>query len=500
MAKSIIIVGAGIAGLSAGFYARLNGYGATVLEMHNIPGGLCTAWSRQGYTWDISMHLLTGSKSGSFHQMWRELGVVQSRRFEYHRSLLRVEDGGNCVDFCADPRRLEEQLLAISPADATRSREFVRLFGGRGVIGLMPLDAAGTSGAMAKLRMVFAMLPLLGTFRKYGRMTLREFADGFQDPFLRTAIPFAVDHPGWPMPGYPMMGMLGFLSAGLTEAGVPIGGSQQVVDDLADRFQRLGGELRCRCKVTEVIVEQDRARGVRLEDGTEQRADVVLWAADGHTLLFDLLGERYLSDELRTRYREWTPVRSMVHIMLGLARDMSREPCRLMFKVDQPIMVGATPFPWLYFIHHAFDPTSAPPGKTAAEVWFDTEYDYWEKLYQDRAAYEAEKQRIADETIAALDRRWPGLAADVEVVDVPTPATYQRDTGNWRGSPDGWYITTKNMGAAPILTLPGLQGLYMAGQWTAPFTGTVIAALTGRQAVQLLCRADGKRFRTTAVA
>ncbi len=41
--KSIVIVGAGMAGLSAGFYARMNGYKATILEMHSIPGGLCTA-------------------------------------------------------------------------------------------------------------------------------------------------------------------------------------------------------------------------------------------------------------------------------------------------------------------------------------------------------------------------------------------------------------------------------------------------------------------------
>lgn len=497
MAQSVIIVGAGIAGLSAGCYARMNGYRTTIFEMHNIPGGLCTAWTRKGYTWDISMHLLTGSRSGSLHEMWRELGAVQHRKFVYHDVLTRVEDGDTSVDFCADTQKLEEQMLAISAADTERIREFIRIFGGRSIIGLLPLDAPGTGGGLSALKMLFAMLPLLGMFRKYGKMTLREFSDGFRDPFLRAAIPFILDHPGWPMPGYPMMGVTGFRTSALTESGVPIGGSKQVIEDIADRYQRLGGEVHYRCKVTELIVEGDRTCGIRLEDGTEHRADIVLWAADGHTLLFDLLGGRYLSDELRTRYREWQVVRPMVHVMLGLTRDMSKEPCRLTFKIDKPITVGETEFPWIYFMHHGFDTTSAPQGKTAAEVWYDTEYDYWAKLYQDKPAYEAEKQRIADETIAALDTRWPGLAADVEVVDVPTPATYHRFTGNWQGSVDGWYITPDNMGKPAILTLPGLPGLYMAGQWTAPFTGTVIAALTGRQAVQLLCKADRKKFQTT---
>jgi phytoene dehydrogenase-like protein len=299
------------------------------------------------------------------------------------------------------------------------------------------------------------------------------------------------------MPDYPMMGVMGFLAAAGTEAGVPIGGSRQVINAIADRYQWLGGQAHYHCKVKELIVENDRACGVRLNGGTEQRADIVVWAADGHTLLFDMLGGRYLSDELRARYQEWTPVKPMVHVMLGVARDLSQEPCRLVFKIDKPIAIAGKEFPWLSFLHHGFDPTSAPPGKTAAEVWYDTEYAYWEELYQDRPAYEAEKQRIANETIAALDKRWPGLAAEVEVVDVPTPATYHRYTGNWQGSPDGWYITPKNMGSRAILTLPGLHNLYMAGQWTAPFTGTVMAALTGRQAVQLRCRAEGKPFHTT---
>jgi phytoene dehydrogenase-like protein len=124
--------------------------------------------------------------------------------------------------------------------------------------------------------------------------------------------------------------------------------------------------------------------------------------------------------------------------------------------------------------------------------------DYWEALAQDRPAYEAEKKRIADATIAALDHRWPGFASQIEVVDVPTPATYVRYTGNWQGSPDGWYITPENMKTrAALRTLPGLSGLHMVGQWTAPFTGAVLAALSGRQLIQLLCRQNKTAFVTS---
>ena len=65
MEKRMVIIGAGIAGLSSGCYALMNGYKTTIFEMHTVPGGLCTAWKRKGYTFDISMHMLTGSAGGA---------------------------------------------------------------------------------------------------------------------------------------------------------------------------------------------------------------------------------------------------------------------------------------------------------------------------------------------------------------------------------------------------------------------------------------------------
>jgi hypothetical protein len=96
-----------------------------------------------------------------------------------------------------------------------------------------------------------------------------------------------------------------------------------------------------------------------------------------------------------------------------------------------------------------------------------------------------------------MDKRWPGFASQVEVVDVPTPATYVHYTGNWQASPDGWYITPENMTKQGVEhSLPGLSGLHMVGQWTGPFSGTVLAALSGWQLIQLLCERSGGPFVT----
>jgi protoporphyrinogen oxidase len=59
MAKKVDIIGAGIAGLSAGCYLQMDGYDAEIFELHDKkPGGLYTSWKRRDYTIDGFIHWL----------------------------------------------------------------------------------------------------------------------------------------------------------------------------------------------------------------------------------------------------------------------------------------------------------------------------------------------------------------------------------------------------------------------------------------------------------
>jgi phytoene dehydrogenase-like protein len=497
MEKRVIIVGAGISGLSAGCYARMNDYQTSIYEMHDIPGGLCTAWERKGYKFDISMHMLTGSVSGPFHRMWEELGIPARFKFHFHDQVSVVEGMGKRLVFHTDRDKFEKELLAISPDDAGLIREFTRLIFGPDMMKAVTLKPKELRHIGDSIKTMLAILPLFGTFGKYRRQTIQEFAARFEDPFLREAIRFLIDAPGWPMMQFPMVALAGFVKSSVLEAGTPLGGSQQVVYHLAERFRQLGGELHLDSKVKELIIDQNRVTGIVLEDGTRKEADEVIWAGDGHTLIYGILGGKYVNEKINRMYGQWIPVKPIVHVMMGVKRDLSGEPHSIIFEMDEPITIAGREHRWLTVLHYCFDKSRAPEGKSAVEVWYDSAYDYWEELSKNRPAYKAEKKRIADFTVKQLEKRWPGFASDIEVIDVPTPATYHRYTGNWQGSPDGWYITPDNMrDSEPVRTLPGVEGLQMVGQWTAPFTGTVIAALTGRQAVQMMCHRDGRKFRS----
>jgi phytoene dehydrogenase-like protein len=500
MKKDILIVGSGISGLSAGCYAQMNGYNTAIFEMHDIPGGLCTAWERKGYNFDISMHMLTGSVSGPFHRMWEELGVVQKFKFHFHDHINHVEGMGKKLHFSTDRNRLEQEMTAISPADSALIKKFVRLLFGPDMMNAASLKPQKLSNIFDKLKTFTAILPLIGVFGRYKDETIQQFASRFRDPFLQQAVRFIIDAPGWPMIGFPMVAMAGFVKNGVTEAGTPIGGSQQVINHLAALYEQLGGKVHYKTRVSALQLEGDRVTGIETEKGEKHHAGQVIWAGDGHTLIFDMLGGRYMDDRLKKMYETWIPVKPIVHVMLGVDMDLSKEPHRIIFEAGEPVTIAGKEHRWLTVVHHCFDKTMAPEGKSAVEVWYDTEYEYWLELRKNMKAYKAEKKRIADYSIAQLEKRWPGFAAKVEVVDVPTPATYHRYTGTWKGSPDGWYITPENMRMQePLRTLPGLSGLQMVGQWTAPFTGTVMASLTGRQAIQLLCKSDRKRFRASRV-
>ncbi len=112
MAKKVRIIGAGVAGLSAGCYLQMNGYDTEIHEMHSLAGGLCTAWKRKGYTIDFCIHWLVGSSPADpFYRLWNELIDLNQVRFVNPEEYLRVEDRrGNRIRVFADIDRLEKEL------------------------------------------------------------------------------------------------------------------------------------------------------------------------------------------------------------------------------------------------------------------------------------------------------------------------------------------------------------------------------------------------------
>jgi phytoene dehydrogenase-like protein len=491
MGKSIAIIGAGIAGLAAGCYAQMNGYRTHLFEMHSKPGGLCTAWQREGYTFDSCIHHLAGSgPTSSLHRIWRELGALQGKEVLFRESFAQVEDAdGRTFIVYVDPDRLEAHMKELSPADAeaieayaNAVRRFAR-FEFFLVLTAKPWEMVG-------------MLPHLPLMIKWGKVTLEEYAQRFTDPFLQRAFPYIQ----YDIPGVPAMANLAFLAeCHKRRSGWPVGGSLAFAQAIADRYTELGGELHYRSRVGKVLVEDDRAVGVRLVDGAEHRADIVVSAADGHATIFDMLEGKYVDDRLH-RYYDAAPESQVMncYVFLGVARDLSREPHMLTLLLEQPMEAMGRTFGRLDVELYSAETGLAPEGRTAVKVNLEAGYPFWKDLYADRARYDEEKERVAKAVIERLEQRFSGLNEGIEAVDVATPVTIERYTGNYHGF-QAWGVPGAgllDMAKGLCKTLPGLDNFYMVGQWALANIGISTVAVAARKLAEEICKRDGKRFVT----
>lgn len=495
--KSIIIIGAGIAGLAAGCYARMNGYNAKVFELHDLPGGLCTAWERRGYIFDGCIHYLFGSGEGQpFHSMWRELGAVQNRPMIHHREYQRITDGIYTLTLHTDPDLLQRHMLEISPDDAPRIKALcagIRLF--------TTFDMSAMYKKPKALMSIWdwrdfgtTMLPYLMPMLKWATLSAGEFAQQFKHPFLRKAIAQIFSWEEAPV----MMGLSLLASMHTGNAGFPVGGSLEFARAIEKRFLDLGGEIVYKAQVEKIKVEDHKAVGVRLYNDEVHHADAVISACDGRGTLFDMLDGAYLSKNLRRMYDGHMLTHSMMQVSLGVRRDLSAEPHWVTHLLKEPVLVAGEARHEIGVKHYCFDKSLAPAGKSVIEVIVRSDYAYWQRIYG-RRLYDTEQTQVSGIIVDHLERWHPGIKKDIEVVDEATPLSYERYTGNWLGSTCGWLLTKETM---PMLiqgvpkSLPGLANFYMAGQWVEPGGSVPLAAASGRNVVQLLCAQDGKPFRS----
>lgn len=497
--KTLIIIGAGLAGLSTGCYAQMNGYRSHIFEHHSQPGGVAAAWQRGDYFIDGGIHFVMGHRPGTkLHEIYRQLGVVPANRFVDLTSYGRFihEPSGQDLLLSDDLDQWDNALKSLSPADAQIIDELIA--GGRAMQGL-DMSELGLGkppelmGVLDQLKDMWAMRGLLRYMVGKYNQPVEDYVRKVRDPVLRACIQrlFLPQ-----VPVYFLFMLLALLADG--QMGLIEGGSHDFVRAIEKRYNTLGGQITYRTTVDKILVENDRAVGVRLADGSEHHADAVVSAADGRSTIFQMLGGRYVNSKIRSRYSTWKTFDPLLMISYGVAFEFPDEPPFATILLEEPPTIGSHRVDGMMVRTFNYSPRFSPPGKTVVQVEMETEWEHWYNLQEkDRARYDAEKERIATETLQRLETHYPGISAHVEVTDVSTPYTTWRYTLNHKGAWEGWLMTPEAIRTYIERTLPGLSNFYMAGQWVMPGGGVPPCLYSGRHAVQLLCRQDGKPFSTT---
>jgi phytoene desaturase len=188
--KSLIIIGAGIAGLSAGCYGQMNGYRTCIVEHHSEPGGVATAWANGSYLIDGGIHYLMGHKPGqACYEIYRQLGIFQNRRYPDLDTFVRFTDEvtGRQISFTHDLDRLERDLKNLAPADAKIIDGFIagaKAMRRADLFGLMGTPPE-LMGMLGPLKQLWGMRRVLRYFGPEFNRPMEQYARSVQSPELR---------------------------------------------------------------------------------------------------------------------------------------------------------------------------------------------------------------------------------------------------------------------------------------------------------------------------
>ncbi|MEZ4451275.1 MAG: NAD(P)/FAD-dependent oxidoreductase [Nannocystaceae bacterium] len=482
---SILIIGGGLAGLSTGCYALANGWETTIVEHNLALGGVCTAWHRGPYTVDGCIHWLTG---GPFSKIYEELQIVPPvaiRPLTEFATIRSARDGWS-VTVRADLQGFAGDLKALAPEDGAAIDEMIAVASRVPEIA-PPIESPPELTSLgAQLRMLWDMRHELGTFARHRGTVGAWVSEHFKSPAARTALLGLVPPEA---PALFLLMMLGYLERGWLSR--PVGGTGAFRDALVARYAALGGACRVDSTVDEVLVERDRAVGVRLDDGTILRGDLVVSTSSAPETVLRLLGGRYGADELRERMDTWKLFDPIVLASWGVARSLADAPQTLsVSEVDGRVLGGRAVDRFTVRVYND-EPSIAPPGHTVVQMLVNTDYEWWATR---GVRYGDAKAEFARAALELLDPHFPGIADDVRMTDVATPITYWRSARTWRGAFEGWMPSADNFRTHVAKSLPGLRGFYMAGQWVEPGGGVPTALMSGRQLVQILCDAADRPF------
>ena len=477
--SKIVIVGGGVAGLTAGIYARMNGYEAVIYEKHNIPGGNLTGWSRGLYHIDNCVHWLTGTNPVTHeHRIWTDTGALGGVDIIRQDALYTFEQNGKTLSLSRDVNRLHRDMLTLSPQDMKQIDSFIKAINAAKT--LLGISAKNNDKICSSPELI-ASLPIL---MKYHQLTTHELSLRFHHPVIRGFIRCL-------FPRY--FGALGLLVALATfcsdNGGVPAGGSLQMARRMAERFRSLGGELHGGRSVREVQIYGNRAVSVRLDDGCIVPADEVILAVDPKIAFGSMLDDIYMPEWLKKLYDD-PEVRRFSSFHCAYACDMPQLP----FHGDRIIEIPSElpePMRYRYLILRGYshEPDFAPEGKSLLQTMHylsEEQCRHFISLKEDPGAYHRHKENIERGIAEMIAIHFPELKGKLRCIDTWSPATYRRFTGADVGSYMGFVFPPKRNPMFMNGRIKGLVNVQLATQWQQAPGGLPVAAKAGEAAIKAI--------------
>ena len=476
MAK-IVIVGGGVAGLSTGIYSAMAGHRVTVCERHRLPGGNLTGWKRRGCMIDNCIHWLTGTNPVTdTYRMWVELGALGNVKIKRPESLYTYSDGEKSMSLCRDLDALERKMLFRSPEDRGRTKSLmraIRLTQTVCGIGGSSHDRSATTGDYLKV------LPFLG---KYAFLSTGELADSFKSELIRGFLRSLL---GDEFSSLALIFVFAHFTAG--NADLPDGGSVAMAERMSERFKSLGGELICGGEVIGAIRTDGKVKGVMLASGEVIEADYFVLACDPDPALKKIFSLP-MPTGLKLSYRnEKTKRFSSYQTAFVCSRAALPFKGDYIFELDKRYkkLLYADYLILREFSHEpSFSPVGCSVIQTLTFLDEKSSRSFIELREKDKEKYARKKKRLAEGIERAICMRFPTLSGRLKLLDVWTPATYQRYTGAAVGSYMSFLLPKGRLPTLADTKLYGVKNVFLATQWQRSPGGLPTAAEMGKRCAE----------------
>ncbi|MBP3507799.1 MAG: NAD(P)/FAD-dependent oxidoreductase [Lachnospiraceae bacterium] len=479
--KKVVIIGGGIAGMTAGVLLQKAGYITEIYEKNALPGGQCTGWKREGYFIDNCIHWLTGTRPGSaLHELWKEIGALGDDVELYKKEMFFSSKlNGQTLTFWRDKERTRKEMLALSPEDEKEINkliDYVSLAETMTVPVDKPFDAMNP---IDFIKLGMSMKEMGKLMKEYENMDINELAMRFKHPLIQRAI---IDYMPSGYQAYAFLVSYGTVTGG--NGDIPKGGSLAMSLRIAEKYKEYGGILHTNTNVESIILNGKKAEGILLANGNKVKADYVVCACDTAYTFQKLLPETYMPKGLKKMYinREKYPVSSGFQIAYAVDGVFSELTGTRVFSCDE-IMVGSQKVQGMSVQSYDYEPDFAPEGKMILQTNFsqsEGDYKYWELLYKDKKAYDSKKAEVAKQAMERVVAEYPFLEGKIHVVDVWTPMTYTRYCNSYKGA----YMSFATTKQAKSITVPGvvkgIDNVLLASQWLMGPGGLPTAAAMGK--------------------
>ncbi len=491
--KKVIIIGAGISGLTAGIYCLDNGFDVEIYEKCPVAGGVCAGWWRKGVYIEGCAHWIVGIYPPSeLYPLWSHIGAIGPEVKTFPSRILTSFEmsDGRFFHFYGDLKALQKEMVSFFPEDKRLIRSFIFNCRAYRSVSIPTKKPVENMNLFEKIGYAFKMIPMALSYLRYTHISVGEFASKAKSKELGSIFTRYLK------PEFNMHSFYYIASSfSKGECGLLEGGSIPMIRRIEEKFKKEGGLLRLSSPVSKINLEDGVAKGITLEDGSKVDADYVISTADAH-FTFEKLLEGKVKDpyfDKRFARKGDFPLISGFQFSFATKKDISSVPTTADYLCSLPFL--GREITSLSVRSFSFDPSLCLRGNTPLTVLLlSEEGDYAKMKAMSKEEYLSFKEEKARQIAAVLEKKMGLNEGDLELLDVVTPLTYERYTNAYEGSYMSFLSTKRSKELWRKGDFPAAENFFYAGQWTMSPGGLPIALFTGKHAAYKVCKKDKRKF------